>query len=105
MSLALIYVTCPNEAEAQKIARHLLDVRLVACANIFPIQSIYEWQGEVCAEGEAVLLLKTRPELWEAVQAAVEKIHPYQVPCILKIEAAANAAYENWVEEQTVEYF
>lgn len=101
MSINLIYITCPNEAEAQRIAQHLLEMRLVACANIFPIQSLYWWEGNLCNESESVLLVKTRPDLWEAVKEAVEAIHPYQVPCIVKIVADANERYQNWIKNET----
>lgn len=101
MSINLIYITCPNEAEAQRIAQHLLEMRLVACANIFPIQSLYWWEGNLCNESESVLLVKTMPDLWEAVKEAVEAIHPYQVPCIVKIVADANERYQNWIKNET----
>lgn len=101
MAFLLFYLTHPDEPTAQRIAAHLLDRRLVACANIFPISSIYWWQGAQQKEGEWVSILKTRLELESAVEAEVQKIHPYEVPCILRFEVRANAAYENWIVENT----
>lgn len=97
----MIYVTHPSEEVARQVAAHLLEKRLVACANIFPIASAYWWQGDLTSEGEWVTLLKTRSDLWQAVSEEIEAVHPYELPCIMRWEAAATPAYEAWVAEQT----
>jgi len=99
MSFALIYITHGSEAEAKRISDHLLDKKMVACANIFPITSAYWWQGAIQNEAEWVSIVKTPLEMYESVKIAVEKIHPYEVPCIVKIEVEANTAYEQWIQD------
>ncbi len=99
MSFAIIYITHESEAEARRVSDHLLEEKLVACANIFSITSAYWWEGDIQYEGEWVSIVKTIPGNWTALQRAVEEIHPYEVPCIMKIEAEANAAYEKWIRE------
>lgn len=101
MAFLLVYVTHPDEATARRVAEHLVHERLAACANIFPITSAYWWQGAVQREGEWVSVLKTRLELESKVEEAVQKIHPYEVPCILRFEVRANEAYEQWIESET----
>lgn len=97
MSFALIYITHSSKAEAQRLSQHLLEQKMVACANIFPITSAYWWQGSIQNEEEWVSIVKTTIEKYEPVKTIVEQIHPYEVPCILKIEVEANAAYEQWI--------
>lgn len=99
--LALGYVTAPSEAEALRLARHLVERRLVACANILPIRSVYRWEGSIADEAEVVLLIKTRPELFDAAREELLRLHPYQVPCVLRLEADASAAFAAWVAEET----
>ncbi len=99
-NVSLIYLTHESEAEAQRISNLLLEARLVACANIFPIQSAYWWQGALENGSEWVSIVKTTPEKWEAVQKAVLQAHPYTTPCILKIEATANEAYAAWIRAE-----
>jgi len=101
MAFLVFYTPCPDETTAKSISESLLHQKLVACSNIFPIQSNYWWKGSLELEGEWVLLLKTRLELEEAVEQAISKLHPYEVPCILRMEARANEAYEKWIEEST----
>jgi len=101
MSFITIYLTNKSEAAAEKLAEHLLAEHLIACANIYPIKSLYVWKGAIQKETEWVALVKTRADLWESVRTTIEKIHPYEVPCIMKTEVEANAAYENWIWDST----
>ena len=101
MTFLVFYTTYPDENTARSIAAQLLNQRLIACANIFPIQSAYWWEGALQQEGEWVAVLKTRLALEQAVEAALLEIHPYETPCIMRFETRANAAYAQWIEEST----
>ncbi len=96
-----IYITHPTEKVAQDISNHLIEKKLVACANIFPIKSAYWWQGKTEQGDEFVSLVKTRPDLWKSVCAEVEQLHPYDTPCMMKWEVEANAKYEQWIFDST----
>ncbi len=95
--IILVYITTPNVAEAKKIASALVQEKLAACANIFPIQSAYWWEGKIENGKEWVSLLKTASHLRRQLQEAIERLHPYEVPCIMQWEVIANKAYENWI--------
>lgn len=99
MSFIAVYITHASELEAQKFSDTLVKERLVACANIFPMKSAYWWQGAIQKEDEFVTIVKTIPENWKALEQKVLAIHPYEVPCIMKIEVEANQAYEKWIKE------
>lgn len=47
MKIISIYITYPNIEEAKKICTHLLEQKLIACANYFPIESAYWWKGKI----------------------------------------------------------
>lgn len=98
-----MYVTCPDEASAERIARSLLEQRLVACANIVPgARSLYRWQGRIEDEREVVMFLKTRRALVPRVDEAVRALHPYEVPCVVAFDLmGGNSAYLAWVAEET----
>jgi periplasmic divalent cation tolerance protein len=102
MSFALIYITHPSEAAAQRVSQHLLEQKLIACANIFPITSAYWWQGAIQNEQEWISIVKTILENYEGVKKEIEKVHEYEVPCILKIVVEANDAYEQWIQESVI---
>ncbi len=96
------YVTCASEKEAEKIARVLLEKRLIACANIAPgIKSLYWWKGKVEKSQETLLLLKTTKQKQERITKEIGKAHSYELPCIEFFEAKANKKCEKWISEET----
>lgn len=99
MKFILIYITHKNLKEAKKIGSVLLKKKLIACVNYFPIESAYRWNGKIENSKEIVSLLKTKKENWEKVKNEVEKIHPYETPCIIKLKVEANEKYAKWVGE------
>ncbi len=101
MSFTILYVTHENKKEANKITDHLLNKKLIACANLMPIEAAYWWNGNIESAGEVVTILKTRNENREMVTSEIETIHPYEVPCIIHFQVEANAAYEAWIHEET----
>lgn len=98
--MALVYITCKDKKEAEKISLHLLKKRLVACTNIFPIRSIYWWQGKIVNDNENVIIAKISSKNFKKVIDEVKKLHSYQIPCILRINATANKEYEEWADRE-----
>ncbi|AKU90745.1 Periplasmic divalent cation tolerance protein CutA [Vulgatibacter incomptus] len=92
-------VTAPDEEQAAGLARRLVEERLAACGNIVPrIRSIYRWEGRVEDGAEALLLLKTRAELFERLRARVVELHPYECPEVLRLGVeAGHEAYLEWI--------
>ncbi len=97
MSFIMVYTTHSSEGEANRISQHLLDKKLIACANIFPMSSAYWWQNTIQNEAEWVAIVKTSSEKWAIVKSEIERIHPYETPCIIKITVEANEKYERWI--------
>ncbi|HMQ07925.1 MAG TPA: divalent-cation tolerance protein CutA [Saprospiraceae bacterium] len=97
--ITILYVTHPNEAHAKKISNLLVEEKCVACVNIFPIRSIYPWQGKMNDDHEYVSLLKTLPEKKTEVIRRIESLHEYKVPCIIQYEVYVNPAYKAWLTE------
>lgn len=98
----LVLVTCP-ESDVERIARTLVEERLAACGNaIRGVRSIYRWKGEVDEATEALLVLKTRTELYDRLQARVVELHPYECPEVLRVGVNGGLpAYLAWIAEST----
>ncbi len=98
--MILVYITCKDKKEARKISEHLLKKRLIACANIFPIESMYRWKGKLVDENETVLICKSINRKFSEIKREVKKIHSYEIPCIEKIKTTADSDYEKWVKKE-----
>ena len=99
----VILVTAGNEAEAERIARALVDERLVACVNVLPgVRSFYRWEGRIANDAELLLVIKARRERFEAVAARVRELHSYDVPEVLALPVVAGSArYLEWLASVT----
>jgi periplasmic divalent cation tolerance protein len=96
-------VTAPDPETAARIARTLVEERLAACVNLVPgVRSIYRWSGSVQEGVETLLIVKTRAERAEALEARVRALHPYELPEVLRLAAAGGSApYLAWVLGET----
>ena len=97
----ICFCTCPDAASAERIATALVQERLAACVNIVSgLRSVYRWQDQVEAADEVLLLIKTHADTYPALQARLLALHPYELPELLAVEAAAGLpAYLDWVAE------
>ncbi|MDD3275622.1 MAG: divalent-cation tolerance protein CutA [Kiritimatiellales bacterium] len=99
MSVKLIYVTAPTREAAEQIAEAVVTEHLAACANILDgVISFFHWDGKLCREKEAVLILKTTEEKTDALTARIQELHSYECPCIvvLPIEGG-NPDFLDWI--------
>jgi len=98
-----VYTTYPSVVEAERTGRLLIERKLCACVNILPgMVSLYRWQGTVERGDEAVMIIKTRASLAEAVGEAIKELHSYTTPAILVIPLeSVDPDYHAWIEAET----
>ena len=101
--IVTVYAVFGSAAEAQSIARTVVEERLAACANVLaPCRSVYRWQGNVQEDEEVPTLFKTRADTAEALIARIAELHSYEVPAavVWPIERAL-PAYGQWVATES----
>jgi periplasmic divalent cation tolerance protein len=82
----LIFVTTSGREEAENIAMKLINSGSAPCINILcDVHSIYQWKGELVKDDEAIMIIKSRADYFEAVRDIVEANHSYDVPEILSV--------------------
>ena len=96
-----VITTLNNRETLEKIGRVLLEKKLVACIQIVgPVRSVYWWKGRIEEADEWMGVMKTRRELYAAVEAEIKALHPYEVPQIEAVEAAnVSGAYGRWLAD------
>lgn len=95
--MIILYVPCRNSGSAKALAGKLIAERLIACANIIPIKSIFRWKGKLCRETESVMLAKTSSDKEIKARKRIGELHEYDVPAIISWKAKANKQYEKWL--------
>jgi periplasmic divalent cation tolerance protein len=98
----VVYVTAGSSQEAEQLAQTLVGERLAACVNrIKSVHSVYRWQGEVEQSDEELLIIKTRKDLFNALEKRVRELHSYSVPEVIALPVVGgSAAYLRWLRDQ-----
>lgn len=97
-----IYTTTGNQADADQLARLLVEKRLAACVQVEgPIRSTYRWQDAIESSEEWRLLIKTSESKAETVNQVLLDSHPYDEPEILCFSfCAGSKGYVAWAKQQ-----
>ena len=98
----VVFITCPPD-RASALAETLVGSGLAACVNVVPnLRSVYRWKGAVQRDDEALLIVKTARDRFEALREAVLANHSYEVPEIIALPVErGHAPYLEWIMEST----
>ena len=96
--------TVGSAADAERLARALVERRLAACVNVVPgVVSYYRWRGELQRDAERLLVIKTRAERLPALREALRELHPYELPELIALEITGGSeAYLSWLDEASL---
>lgn len=94
-----ILTSAPDQALARQMGAELVKLKLAACVNILgACESIYRWHGKVETAREFPLLIKSTRARYSEVEAAIIRLHPYDVPEIIMLNIDHGLpAYLDWV--------
>ena len=97
-----VVTTTGGKAEAERLARSLVEQRLAACVQIAgPIMSVYRWQGDLETAEEWLCAVKTTAERYQEVEKAIREAHSYEVPEIVAFEIKEGSNdYLTWLCQQ-----
>ncbi|MDL2279338.1 divalent-cation tolerance protein CutA [Desulfovibrio sp. OttesenSCG-928-G11] len=103
MDPLFVYITAPDGTSARSMARTLVAERLCACANILDgMESYYWWDGAVQNGHESIIICKCPAKAYEALEARVRQLHPYETPCITALPLCRGfAPFLQWIADQT----
>lgn len=97
---SIIYITAGSMDEAKNIGKKLVEERLAACVNIFPIYSIYRWKDNIEEANEFVILAKSITDKVEDIEKRVKQLHSYEVPCVISFKIdSGSEGYLDWIRE------
>lgn len=97
-----VITTVETRADAEKIAKELVGLRLAACVQIVgPVTSSYWWKGKLEQAEEYQCVIKSRQDIYPDLEGAIKAVHPYDVPEILAMPVlSGNADYLSWLDKE-----
>ena len=97
-----ISISFGDKESAISLGKRLVELRLIACAQIFPISSIYQWNDKIQSEEEYLIQAKTTRGNLSEIETYITKNHSYEVPEIIAVPIVwAHEPYLNWVQQNT----
>lgn len=102
MEYTVVFITAPDEEEAARIARIIVEERLAGCVNIVKgIRSIYSWEGKVEDEHEVLMIVKTKRVLFTELEKRVKELHSNSVPEIISLPIIEGSeGYMEWLKHE-----
>ena len=97
-----VVTTTETKADAQAIANAVVEKRLAGCVQVIgPITSTYWWQEKIETAEEWLCVIKSRQDLYERLEKAIQEIHPYEVPEILATPVTEGSkSYLTWLDNE-----
>lgn len=101
--MVFIYTTCKDVEQAKDLGKRIMKARIATCVNIWPINSMYWWEGALREGSEAVLIVKTNESKMAEIEAFLSKNHDYSVPVVAAFTIdRINREYREWSVSQIV---
>ena len=99
----VVLVTAASKWQASRIGRALVRAELAACVTIVSgVRSIFRWEGKVSEEREALLIMKSRTDLFGRLAAEVKRLHSYKVPEVIAFPIMQGSSdYLDWIQKST----
>lgn len=103
MSAIVVVTTVGTEEQANLLAREIVARRQAACVNLIPrVRSVYRWKGQICTDGEIVLVIKTLEDEFDAVAETIRELHDYELPEILAFNVRfGDPRFLQWITDST----
>lgn len=104
MKLCLLFLTCADDFEAEKIAKTLLEKKLIFCAKRFPVSSSFLWEGKIDSASEVLLIMDSIEENFGKIEQEVAKIHSYKTFVLLSSPVTQTTGkVKNWIRQVLVQ--
>jgi periplasmic divalent cation tolerance protein len=98
----IVYTSTNSKKNARDISTALLNKKLAACIQSFPMSSTYEWQGEIVEDEELLMLIKIKAAYYDEVERVICETHDYDVAEVMMTDVCkGNPAYLDWISAVT----
>jgi len=100
-NIKFFYITAPNKKEGKRIAKKLLDKKLIACANIISnVSSYFVWKNKTQNSKEIIICGKTTSKNQKKIVHVVKSLHSYSVPCVIFLDIKnGNKDFLKWIKQ------
>ena len=96
--MVFVYTTCENMEEAEKLGALIIEKKIGACVDFWPIKSCYNWEDSLKCISQAMLMVTTFESHLDRVTTLIDNNHTYSVPLIAGVDVRRiNHPYKEWM--------
>ncbi len=100
--MIIVIATLHDKKDAIQIGKGLLEKRLIACYNLWPIESAYWWKGKILDEKETFVFMKSQAKHFASIRNYIKDESGYEVPEIIALDPKeVDKSFAEWVESET----
>lgn len=105
MEYIQVQTTVESSENAEEIAKAVVESRLAACVQIIgPVKSKYWWKDNIVEGNEYLLLIKSRKDLYDALEKVIVETHSYDTPEVISLPVMEGYGdYLRWIVTETEE--
>ncbi len=101
MKNCILLLTCANTEEADKIAKTLLEKKLVVCVKKTSVSSSFLWKGTIDTSEEVLLIMDSIEENFTSIETEIRKIHSYETFVLVSLPVSQTSqGVEAWMKEE-----
>jgi periplasmic divalent cation tolerance protein len=94
--MIILITTLHKKQDAARIGKGLLEKRLIACYNLWPIESAYWWKGEIIEQNEVMMIMKSTIRWFDDIVEYVKTESGYEVPELIALDSEKiDPSYQN----------
>jgi periplasmic divalent cation tolerance protein len=98
--MLFVYTTTKDKESAAELVHEVIDKKLAARANSWPVESVYFWEGEKVSANHYMIMFITHNDQIHDLGACIVAKHSTTVPMIARTEVdMVNNAYQLWVNK------
>lgn len=99
--MLFIHTTCATSDEAEALGELIIDSKMGACVDYWPVESLYHWDGKLKKISQVMIIITTFESKLDDVTELISKHHSYSTPLIAGMDVRRiNRVYKEWMMKE-----
>lgn len=99
--MLFIHTTCATSDEAEALGELIIDSKMGACVDYWPVESLYHWDSKLKKISQVMIIITTFESKLDDVTELISKHHSYSTPLIAGMDVRRiNRVYKEWMMKE-----
>ena len=99
--MIVVMATFENKDEAVRVGKGLLNEHMIACYNLWPVDSSYWWKDELVEQQEFVMLMKSKIRWFDDICDYIKENTGSETPEVIAFDSEkVDHKYQAWLNDE-----